>query len=80
MGFIAFALRLLKRNPRQAKVNSRSRCLKKRLVLRLVVTEAYTTMKKLFSIVAMLALVGMVLLTGCKQEEAAPTAPAAPAR
>jgi hypothetical protein len=36
-------------------------------------------MKKLLSIVAMLALVGVVLLTGCKQEEAAPTAPAAPA-
>jgi hypothetical protein len=35
-------------------------------------------MKKLFSFVAMLALVGMVLVTGCKQEEPAPTPPAAP--
>jgi len=78
MGFITFALRLLNRNPRWAKVNSRACSLKKRLVLRLGVTEAYTTMKKLFSIVAMLALVGMVLLTGCKQEEAAPTTPATP--
>jgi len=36
-------------------------------------------MKKLSSIVAILAVVGMVLLTGCKPEEAAPKAPAAPA-
>jgi hypothetical protein len=79
MGFITFALRLLNRNPRRAKVNSRPRSLKKRLVLRLRVTQAYFTMKKLLSIVAVLALVGMVLLTGCKQEEAAPTPPAVPA-
>jgi hypothetical protein len=35
-------------------------------------------MKKLFSIVAMFGLLGMVLLTGCKQEEATPTAPPVP--
>jgi hypothetical protein len=35
-------------------------------------------MKKLFSIVAMVALLGTVVLTGCKKEEAAPEAPAAP--
>jgi len=35
-------------------------------------------MKKLLSFVALLALVGMVLLTGCKQEEATPAAPPTP--
>lgn len=36
-------------------------------------------MKKLFPIVALLALVGAVVLTGCKKEEAPPTpAPDAP--
>ena len=35
-------------------------------------------MKKLFSIVALVALVGTVVLTGCKQEEAAPEAPVTP--
>ena len=73
--FIRIAMDLLKRNPRRAKVNSRPRCLKKRLVLRLLVIEAWTTMKKLFSIVAMLALVATALLTGCKQESSSPTPP-----
>jgi hypothetical protein len=35
-------------------------------------------MKKLLSLVAMLAVVGTVLLSGCKQEEAAPAAPTPP--
>ncbi len=52
--------------------------LKKSLGPRANFTKANAPMKKLLSFVAMLAVVGLVLLTGCKQEEAAPTVPAVP--
>jgi len=35
-------------------------------------------MKKLLSVLALLAMVGVVLVTGCKKEEPAPATPAAP--
>jgi len=35
-------------------------------------------MKKLFSLVAMMALLGTVLLTGCEQKPAAPETPVPP--
>jgi hypothetical protein len=48
------------------------------LVLQAFLAELTADMKKLFSVVAMLALVGSVLLSGCKKEESTPEVPAAP--
>ena len=42
------------------------------LVLLASLAELNPAMKKLFTIVAMLAMVGTVLLAGCKKEEATP--------
>ena len=48
------------------------------LVIQADLAELNRSMKKLFSVVAMLALVGTVLLSGCKKEESTPEVPAAP--
>jgi hypothetical protein len=62
---------------RGGKLSQKKRSQKK-LVLQVVFTEPNGPMKKLLSLVALLAVVGTVLLTGCKQEEAPPTAPTPP--
>ena len=48
------------------------------LVLPASLADLTRTMKKLFSVVAILAMVGTVLLAGCKKEEA-PAVPDVPA-
>jgi hypothetical protein len=49
------------------------------LVLQADLAELTGAMKKLFSVVAILALVGTALLSGCKKEEAPPAVPDVPA-
>ena len=48
------------------------------LVLGPAFDDLTTTMKKLFSVVALLAVVGTILLAGCKPAEETPKAPDAP--